>query len=244
MDPAELGEELLSYLPSTQSVLSSAAAATMLGMSSYRYARRQTPPPFKWSSLYNSTAPTPSKNKEEIKRLRRVVLSSRPQITNWLDNSTISIPTGTAVYEYSLTNRFTSSTGAGSYEDLVLGNKFQNIRSVFRFDITIASPRTRVIVYWARKAGNPTTIANFWNQLDPDAFNVVYDRTLYPKGVQSSTTSNVHQFALNHRGKISHYNESSGVLEQGDLRMVVICEHGNAASQTLIWSHRLFLRNK
>lgn len=228
MDPGDLSEELLSYLPSFPKYT---AAAAMLGMSSYRYARKQTPPPFSWSSLYNSTAATPSKNKEEIKKLRRIVISNRPQISNWPDTATMNCSAVSVTpLDYNLTNRFVSSTGAGSYNDVVLGDKFRNIKSHFRFDYSIGMSRVRVVVYWAKKAGNTCLINDFTTIADPTAFTVVYDQTWSPQGASATICNTVKAAMINHRGKITNYNESSGVIEQGELHLRIIAENPTASN--------------
>lgn len=197
----------------------------------------------------NSTRPVLTNKTDEnavnIYRLRRMVLAQRPQISNWPDTATVNCTAVSVTpIDYNLTNRFVTSTGAGSYNDLVLGDKFRNIKSHFRFDYSIGMSRVRVVLYWSKKAGNTCLINDYTTIADPTAFTVVYDQTWSPQGASANVCNTVKSAVINHRGKITNYNESSSIIEQGELHLRIIAENPTSSNQTFIWVHRFYLRNK
>lgn len=198
--------------------------------------------------MYNNTLipDTPlTRVQKQVRLLGKTVAQQRPQLSNWVDSATLSCPqTAVTSQDYSLTSRFIASSGSGAYDDLVLGDKYTNVKTQLRFDISLDLPRVRVIVYWAKKAGNTLVISNFWNTPDPSAFVVLFDRTYAPIGVTATSAHNVRSVNLLLGNKITNYNESSSVLENGDLRMLIIAENTSASAKAIAWSSRLFIRNK
>jgi hypothetical protein len=194
--------------------------------------------------MYNTTAVPRSPLtalQGQVSLLRRTVARNTPQTSTWQDSTvsyTTAAATGIFSQDYSLTSRFISS--GTPYTDAVLGDRYRNKSVMLKIDAGDNIPKVRLIVYWTKKTGNSMTINDFLTTPDPSAFTVISDTMFFPAGKQKSTVFK----RFNLRGKITNYNQSSSVLEEGDLRFHIVLYSDTAVTKTIAWQQRLNIQNK
>lgn len=180
---------------------------------------------------------------EQIASLRKMINLNKQQTSNYYASLSHTIPAGIAytLQTVSLTSNFTGST---EFPKQVIGDRYINKALHLRFDHNQDFPRFRVVVYWARRAGNTFTPASIVDQADPAAFIVLKDWVIYPK--QSDGLGPGHNtYRINLKNKLTVFNFSSSVLESGDLKMAILSYNDSAsATRALIYTTRLMLANK
>lgn len=187
----------------------------------------------------------PSSNAANIRRLYRILKSQRPS-WNYYEppNQLLNLPvTATNSLEFSPSVQFTTDTT--TYERLILGDTYRNMNLVWRMDMgvtqntTVKPAKVRVVIYWAKKAGNSFTTGSFLTLPDPAAFTVLWDKCYDPE---------VHGDAvggrINLKGKITKYNQSSQVFEFGQLRIFLLGSNNTATALSTSFGCRLAVTNK
>lgn len=195
-------------------------------------------------NMYNATRPVVgsplTRVQNQVNLLRRTVARQAPQISNFYWGPFTFTTPATSGYHattVNITNDFTSST---DFDAQVIGDRFLNVSNLMRFDADITFTKFRVIFYWAKKAGNSTSIATFVDSLDPAAFTVIFDRTYYP----TKNGGTCPAIRLNLKRIQTIYNKSSDVLERGDLKCRIIVDNPTAAARSISVQNRLFIQNK
>jgi len=186
-----------------------------------------------------------SKSEEQdqaIRTLYSMVRSNKPQISNWADSGTVTTPAaaGNNGIDWSPTTRFIAS--GVDYTSSVLGDYFRNHMYRLRIDCPTTITRARVIVYWSKRAGTTSGTSDFTTILDPAAFTVLYEKCFFPS--QSINPSGVIWINVPLKSKLTNYNQSSGVLEYGQLNVRLITQQTSTSAQTITWAARLFVSNK
>lgn len=179
---------------------------------------------------------------DQIATLRRMITLNKQQVSGYDDGTSLTVPASTTngITQYNLTTRFTGST---DYPKTVLGDRFVNKSLWFRYRCDAAGlDRLRVVVYWARKAGNTWNPTGFQDIPDPSAFIVLMDKMHFPTGNPTATVSNTYKIALKNRQTV--WNYSSSVLESGSLNLLFFYDNTAAASKGINWATRLNFANK
>lgn len=224
----------------------SAAAIGLAGLGLNSYIARKAR---QYQSKYPLPSPMPvSKpdvNAANIRRLYSIVNRNKPS-WNYYENpvQTLSLPINSnASLNFSPTSTFIGDVTA--YEKLILGDTYRNQQFVWRCDFTpiagtaVKPQKVRILIYWARKAGNQFTATTFTPIPDPAAFQVLYDRTFDPE-----VHGDFVQGRLNLKGKITKYNQSSAVLESGQLWVHIQGQNASATAITVNFGSRLTVTNK
>lgn len=176
---------------------------------------------------------------QQLVQLRRLVARNTPQTSNFYNSGSYTSPatSGTQGFDIPITANFVASA---DFDAQVIGDKFYNVSNMLRLQFSTEYRQVRIITYWSKKAGNTTGIGGYQEILDPAAFQVLTDISLYPSkngGFNPVIRNNL-------KKKLTVYNKSSDVLENGDFKCRILFENPTAAATTVFWTNRLFIQNK
>jgi len=181
----------------------------------------------------------------QIRNLSRMVRSNKQQISNFENEATVSVNPATQNAKATI-NLTTDFTGSASYEKLVLGDKFKNKWLTLRLNMDglnltgAGLDYVRIVIYWNKKTGNSFSPTYVSTTADPAAFTVVFDRMFFPLQQVGAGSIATNTIRIPLKDKITTYNQSSSVLEDGELKMLVMASNSNATTARGI---RYFIRH-
>lgn len=164
----------------------------------------------------------------------------KPSYQQQLNQLKRKVANNTAYKQYSQTSWSTGTITAGAYgidlpittdfiaksnfSDLINGDKWANHYLKISGFWTAGVTAARIIVYTAKKTGtvitNPTTQLEFGRILDPAAFSILYDGYI---NRQADLAVTAFHKTINLRNLVTINNLSSGVLERGDIHVLMSC---------------------
>jgi len=157
----------------------------------------------------------------QIDALRRRVAQNTAAKSFFTSTQTFSSATGVAGVTYNLTSLFTAS---GQFRDYVTGDKYINNWLRLNFLVQQNISAFRFVVYTPKKTTtdflpSPTTTSDLTIVPDPAAFTVWHDEYINPPDTFNSDCGI--RRTINLRRLMTIYNESSSVLERGEVKLWV-----------------------
>lgn len=175
----------------------------------------------KW---YN--APRPPTLQNQITSLRRQVNKNRAETLYHRSFGSINSNPGGGLL---LTNLLPTDNliTSGSFRDNVTGDRWVNKVLKLRFYVEPDCNKFRVVMYIPKKAGNRFTPSNFCAIPDPSAFTVHRDflmNTNDRDDINRSDTRLSYSPNINFKSRQSVYNSDSGILERGELVVLIMTD--------------------
>lgn len=179
---------------------------------------------------------------EQVNSLKMQVGRNKPEVQYFRGDGTIT-STGTGT-EQNTINITASLIASSTFRDNIIGDRWTNIALALSFYLSADCTHFRYVVYVPKKTGTSftPTAQQFVRYPDPSAFWVLADKSVTLDPSAGGFRSVRKTVKLNRLKSI--YNLDTTTLEKGEIKVLLITNGTNAATQQLEYGFNLIFANK